>query len=33
MELGSVKEAQCLVCGNDNASLFEIGEEAGSESD
>jgi hypothetical protein len=33
MDKGSVKEAQCLVCGNDAAGLFEIGEEAGSESD
>ena len=31
METGSVKEAQCLVCGNDNPGQFDIGEEAGSE--
>jgi len=30
---GSIVEAQCLVCGNDTAAMFELGEEAGSESD
>ena len=33
MDMGSVTEAQCLVCGNDSPGLFEIGEEAGSEDD
>ncbi len=31
MESGSISEATCLVCGNDNASTFTVGEEAGSE--
>ncbi len=30
-ESGTIKEAQCLVCGNDDSLLFELGEEAGSE--
>lgn len=31
MREGSIAEAQCLVCGNDNAGLFAIGDEEGSE--
>ena len=31
MDSGRITEAQCLVCGNDNAGMFAIGEEAGSE--
>lgn len=31
MELGKVREAQCLVCGNDDPMLFGMGEEAGSD--
>ena len=31
MDGGRIKEAQCLVCGNDDVPMFEIGEEAGSD--
>lgn len=31
MDGSRVSEAQCLVCGNDSALLFGLGEEAGSE--
>lgn len=30
---GSVQEAQCLVCGNDEPALFAIGDDPGSETD
>jgi hypothetical protein len=33
MDMGSVTEAQCLVCGNDNPGSFDIGEETGSDTD
>jgi len=33
MEQGSVHEAQCLVCGNDEAKDFDLGEEVSSEYD
>lgn len=33
MEGGRVVEAQCLVCGNDAASEFTLGDDAGSEND
>jgi hypothetical protein len=26
-----IKEAQCLVCGNDEITMFDLGEEAGSD--
>lgn len=32
-EMGRVTEAQCLVCGNEDVTLFELGEEAGSDED
>jgi len=28
---GAIKEAQCLVCGNDEVRLFILGEDAGSD--
>ena len=31
MESGEIREAQCLVCGNDEPGLFSRGEEAGNE--
>jgi hypothetical protein len=31
MEDGRITEAVCLVCGNDETRMFNIGEEAGSE--
>jgi translation initiation factor 2 beta subunit (eIF-2beta)/eIF-5 len=31
IELGNVSEAQCLVCGNEEPKMFELGEEIGSE--
>lgn len=31
MENGSLKEAQCLVCGNDEVLLFTLGDEPGSD--
>lgn len=31
MESGEIREAQCLVCGNDDPKAFTIGEERGSE--
>jgi hypothetical protein len=31
MEAGAIREAQCLVCGNDEPSQFTRGEEAGSD--
>jgi hypothetical protein len=33
MDGSRIAEAQCLVCGNDAAGLFAIGEEAGSDDD
>jgi len=31
VEMGRVTEAQCLVCGNEETSMFELGEEVGSD--
>jgi len=31
MEAGRIQDAQCLVCGNDSANEFTIGDEAGTE--
>jgi len=31
MDSGRIQDAQCLVCGNDSASQFTIGDEAGTE--
>ena len=31
MEAGKITEAQCLVCGTDDITLFELGDEAGSD--
>ena len=31
MEMGRVSEAQCLVCGNEDVNMFELGEEIGSD--
>ena len=31
MEAGRIQDAQCLVCGNDSASEFMIGDDAGTE--
>jgi len=31
MDGGAIKEAQCLVCGNDEVRLFILGEDAGSD--
>jgi hypothetical protein len=28
MEAGKIKEAQCLVCGTDDITMFELGDEA-----
>ena len=28
MEAGAITEAQCLVCGSEDISMFELGEEA-----
>ena len=33
METGAIREAQCLVCGNDAVAMFDIGEEVGSDAD
>jgi hypothetical protein len=33
MEGGRIREAQCLVCGNDDPKAFAIGEERSSEDD
>ncbi len=31
MEAGAIKEALCLVCGSEDITMFELGEEAGSD--
>jgi hypothetical protein len=31
IEKGRITEAQCLVCGNEDLTTFELGEEAGSD--
>ena len=33
MENGRIAEATCLVCGNDDIGMFNIGEEAGADED
>ncbi len=33
MEGGRIAEAMCLVCGNDEAGMFNPGDEAGAEND
>jgi len=31
MDKGNIGEAQCLVCGNEDVTMFELGEEVGSD--
>ena len=31
IEMGRISEAQCLVCGNEEPNMFELGEEIGSD--